>query len=181
MLRTQHTHANNHAANKTSQNDVYNELGVAKKPSRNYSLFAVNETAAESDSPMNLSHLTTDTLCAACGVRHQNTAICDGCAPRINIAGEHTQSCGCDHCGVARRAELALVSTDVDVYALPEVRAAVICEACEMQPAAVEGLCTGCNAELAAHYDATARCYSDDEGAALFAGHDVSDSLRYLD
>lgn len=121
-------------------------------------------------------------LCAACGARHENTALCDGCAVQARIAGEHPQSCGCASCGVARRAELALVNTDVDLYALPEVVAAVVlCEACETAPAAREGLCTGCDAEMSAHYDATARSYSDDEGAALFAGHEVGDSLRYLD
>lgn len=134
---------------------------------------------------MNLSHLTSlrSAPCAACGERHENTALCDGCAVQARIAGEHPQSCGCASCGVARRAELALVNTDVDVFALPEVLAAavVFCEACEAFPATREKLCARCDAELVAFFDATARSYSDDEGAALFAGHDVSDSLRYLD
>ena len=122
-------------------------------------------------------------LCAACGARHENTALCDGCAVQARIAGEHPQSCGCASCGVARRAELALVNTDVDLFALPEVVASVVvfCEGCEAFPATRDTLCARCDAEMSAHYDATARCYSDDEGAALFEGHETGDSLRYLD
>ena len=72
-------------------------------------------------------YILTLAPCASCGARHENTALCDDCAPLARVAGEHPQSCDCASCGVARRAELALVDTDVDLYALPEVRRYLDC------------------------------------------------------
>ena len=48
-------------------------------------------------------------------------------------------------------------------------------------PAGRDGLCKVCDAEYAAHLDAGRYHAADDEGVALLAGFDVSDSLRFID
>lgn len=67
---------------------------------------------------------TRSMTCAACGVRHENTALCDDCAQHCAIAIErHSEhDCGCRSCNVHRRAMLALLDTDLAVYRLREVQ-----------------------------------------------------------
>lgn len=56
------------------------------------------------------------------------------------------------------------------------------CEGCGERRDVRDGLCAHCNAEISAMIDAHARHYAGDvEGEALLAGHDVSDSLRFID
>ena len=56
------------------------------------------------------------------------------------------------------------------------------CIGCEQFPAeGSDGLCAVCTTSLNEAIDSRARWYADDEGLALLAGHDVSDSLRFID
>ena len=57
------------------------------------------------------------------------------------------------------------------------------CDACGERRADVrDGYCARCNADICNAIDAHGRYHvGDDEGAALTAGFDVGDSLRFID
>lgn len=71
---------------------------------------------------------TRSVTCANCGVRHENTALCDDCAALVAqpCDWDGIEGCDCKSCLVASRAcgALALAESDLNVYKLPEVRAA---------------------------------------------------------
>lgn len=69
---------------------------------------------------------TRSAPCAVCGARHSNTALCDACADKVATPcpWDGIEGCDCLSCSTAARAcgALALVESDLNVYALPEVR-----------------------------------------------------------
>lgn len=70
---------------------------------------------------------TRAVTCAACGVTHSNTALCDDCAAIVAepCPWDGIEGCDCRSCLVASRAcgTLAEALSDLNVYKLPEVRA----------------------------------------------------------
>lgn len=69
---------------------------------------------------------TRSVPCAACGVTHSNTALCDDCAAIVArpCLWDGIEGCPCESCMVASRAcgALALEESTLNVYSLPEVR-----------------------------------------------------------
>lgn len=71
---------------------------------------------------------TREVACANCNTTHSNAALCDDCAALVALPcpWDGVEGCDCKSCLVASRAcgALALVGSDLNVYALSEVRSA---------------------------------------------------------